>query len=75
MVSKSDGRPSADEMLDRVRRQAGAGALREEQRPQKPLWQRLLWWPSKNGVTTAVPTIWAKSLLRVSIWCVLDLRR
>src|SRR3981081_1593185 len=26
MVSKSDGRPSADEMLDRVRRQAGAGA-------------------------------------------------
>src|SRR5258708_4451449 len=26
MVSKTDGRPSADEMLDRVRRQAGAGA-------------------------------------------------
>jgi two-component system, OmpR family, sensor histidine kinase KdpD len=26
MVAKPDGRPSADEMLDRVRRQAGAGA-------------------------------------------------
>src|SRR3981081_2454908 len=26
MVSNTDGRPSADEMLDRVRRQAGAGA-------------------------------------------------
>src|SRR4030088_130565 len=26
MVSKTDGRPSADEMLDRVRREAGAGA-------------------------------------------------
>src|SRR5207237_8846368 len=26
MVGKTDGRPSADEMLDRVRRQAGAGA-------------------------------------------------
>src|ERR1700704_5220438 len=26
MVSNTDGRPSAEEMLDRVRRQAGAGA-------------------------------------------------
>ena len=26
MVGKADGRPSAEEMLDRVRRQAGAGA-------------------------------------------------